>query len=139
MDPGLVYDSSYDDWARFVCGSGQVRDTHDLCAKGKRDPSDLNYPSISIGDLAGKQTVTRTVRNVGLLPEIYTPKIEGLTGLKATVTPKLLVVLPGATATYRVTFERVDAPLDQYAFGKLTWRSARHTVTSTLAIRTHPS
>ncbi len=139
MDPGLVYDSSYDDWARFVCGSGQVPATHDLCAKGEIDPSNLNYPTISIGDLAGRQTITRTVRNVGLLPEIYTPKLKGLTGLKATVTPKLLVVLPGTTATYRVTFERTDAPLDQYAFGQLTWRSARHTVTSTLAIRTHPN
>jgi subtilisin family serine protease len=139
MDPGLVYDSSYDDWARFVCGSGQVPATHELCAKGKVDPSDLNYPTIAIGDLGAGQTVTRTVRNVGLLPELYTPEIEGLTGIEATVTPKLLVVLPGGTATYRVTFERIDAPLDQYAFGQLTWRSLRHTVTSTLAIRTHPS
>jgi subtilisin family serine protease len=139
LDPGLVYDSSYDDWARFVCGSGQVPATHDLCAKGEIDPSNLNYPTIAIGDLATRQTVTRTVRNVGLLPEIYTPKLQGLQGLKATVTPKLLVVLPGTTATYQVTFERVDAPLDQYAFGTLTWHSARHTVTSTLAIRTHPS
>ncbi|WP_416072067.1 hypothetical protein [Streptomyces sp. ME18-1-4] len=31
----------------------------------KTDPSDLNHPTISIGDLAGKQTVTRTVTNVG--------------------------------------------------------------------------
>ncbi|MDX6248817.1 MAG: hypothetical protein QOF10_2177 [Kribbellaceae bacterium] len=135
MDPGLVYDSSYDDWARFVCGSGQVPDTHELCAKGKIDPSDLNYPTIAIGDLAGKQSVKRTVRNVGLLPEIYTPKVEGLAGVKVTVTPKLLVVLPGGTATYRVTFEHDGAPLDQYAFGKLNWRSNRHTVSSTLAIR----
>jgi hypothetical protein len=72
---------------------------------------------------------------VGLLPEIYTPKVEGLAGVKVTVTPKLLVVLPGATATYRVTFEHDGAPLDQYAFGKLNWRSNRHTVSSTLAIR----
>ncbi|MEU0089043.1 S8 family serine peptidase [Kribbella sp. NPDC006257] len=139
MDPGLVYDSSYDDWTRFVCGSGQVPATHDLCANGRIDPSNLNYPSIAIGDLATKQSVTRTVRNVGLLPEIYTPKLKGLIGLKATVTPKLLGVLPGATATYRVTFENLNAPADQYAFGTLTWRSARHTVTSPLAIRTHPS
>jgi hypothetical protein len=135
MDPGLVYDSSYDDWARFVCGSGQVPDTNELCANGKIDPSDLNYPTIAIGDLAGKQTVKRTVRNVGQLPEIYTPQIEGLAGIRVTVTPRLLVVLPGGTASYRVKFEHNGAPLDQYAFGKLDWRSNRHTVSSTLAIR----
>ena len=135
MDPGLVYDSSYDDWAKFVCGSGQVAATHELCAKGKIDPSDLNYPTIAIGDLAGKQTVKRTVRNVGKLPEVYFPKVEGLTGFKVTVTPKLLVVLPGRTATYSVTFQHNGAPLEQYSFGKLNWKSSRHTVGSTLAIR----
>jgi hypothetical protein len=135
MDPGLVYDSSYDDWAKFVCGSGQVAETHELCAKGKIDPSDLNYPTIAVGDLAGKQTVSRTVRNVGALPEVYFPKVEGLTGIKVTVTPKLLVVLPGRTATYKVTFEHSGAPLEQYSFGKLNWKSARHVVGSTLAIR----
>ncbi|GAB2578653.1 S8 family serine peptidase [Kribbella endophytica] len=135
MDPGLVYDSSYDDWARFVCGSGQVGETHELCAKGKIDPSDLNYPTIAIGDLAGKQTVKRTVKNVGKLPEVYFPKVEGLTGFKVTVTPKLLVLLPGASASYRVTFEHNGAPLEQYSFGKLNLRSARHVVSSTLAIR----
>jgi subtilisin family serine protease len=135
MDPGLVYDSSYDDWTRFVCGSGQVAETHELCAKGKIDPSNLNYPTISIGDLAGKQTVQRTVRNVGQLPEVYFPKVEGMTGVKVTVSPKILVVLPGATAKYQVTFEHNGAPLEQYSFGKLHWRSAEHTVSSTLAVR----
>jgi subtilisin family serine protease len=135
MDPGLVYDSSYDDWARFVCGAGQVPQTHELCAKGKIDPSDLNYPTIAVGDLAGKQTVKRTVRNVSKLPEVYFPKVEGLTGIKVTVSPRLLVVLPGRTASYTVTFQHNGAPLEQYAFGKLNWRSSKHVVSSTLAIR----
>ncbi|TCC50932.1 S8 family peptidase [Kribbella capetownensis] len=135
MDPGLVYDSSYADWAKFVCGSGQVPATHELCAGGKIDPSDLNYPTIAVGDLAGKQTVTRTVKNVGQLPEVYFPKVEGLKGVKVTVTPRLLITLPGHTATYKVTFENTGAPLEQYAFGKLTWKSNQHAVTSTLAMK----
>jgi subtilisin family serine protease len=135
MDPGLVYDSSYDDWAKFVCGSGQVPASHELCANGKIDPSDLNYPTIAIGDLAGKQTVTRTVKNVGDLPEVYFPKVEGLSGFKVTVSPKVLVTLPGRTTTYKVTFENNGAPLEQYSFGKLTWKSSEHAVSSTLAIK----
>ncbi|WP_406046767.1 S8 family serine peptidase [Kribbella sp. NBC_00889] len=135
MDPGLVYDSSYTDWAKFVCGSGQVPATHELCAGGKIDPSDLNYPTIAVGDLAGKQTVTRTVTNVGQLPEIYAPKVEGLAKIKVTVTPRILITLPGHTATYKVTFENTGAPLEQYSFGKLTWKSNQHAVTSTLAIK----
>ena len=135
MDPGLVYDSSYTDWAKFVCGSGQVPATHALCADGKIDPSDLNYPTIAVGDLAGKQTVTRTVTNVGQLPEVYFPKVEGLKGVQVTVTPRILITVPGQTATYKVTFENKGAPLEQFAFGKLTWKSNRHAVTSTLAIK----
>ncbi|GAA0589627.1 S8 family serine peptidase [Kribbella sandramycini] len=135
MDPGLVYDSGYTDWAKFVCGSGEVAGTHELCAGGKIDPSDLNYPTIAIGDLAGKQTVTRTVKNVGKLPEVYFPKVEGLTGFKVTVSPKLLVTLPGKTATFKVTFEHNGAPLEQYSYGSLTWKSAFHTVSSTLVVK----
>ncbi|MGW1345536.1 S8 family serine peptidase [Kribbella sp. NPDC002412] len=135
MDPGLVYDSTYEDWTKFVCGSGQVPATHELCANGKIDPSDLNYPTISIGDLAGKQTVTRTVRNVGTLPEIYFPKVEGLKGFKVTVSPRMLITLPGRAATYKVTIENAGAPLEQYSFGKLTWKSSEHSVSSTVAIK----
>lgn len=135
MDPGLVYDSSYDDWTKFICGSGQAPPTHELCGGGKIDLSDLNYPTIAIGDLAGKQTVTRTVTNVGKRPEVYFPKVEGLAGVKVTVTPKLLITLPGRKTTYKVTFEHTGAPLEQYSFGKLIWKSAEHTVSSTLAIK----
>ncbi|TDW23899.1 S8 family serine peptidase [Kribbella kalugense] len=135
MDPGLVYDSTYTDWAKFVCGSGQVPATHELCANGKIDLSDLNYPTIAIGDLAGKQTVTRTVTNVGKLPEIYVPKVEGLKVLKVTVSPRILITLPGRSTTYKVTFENNGAPLEQYSFGRLIWKSAQHSVASTLAIK----
>ncbi|MGZ0147353.1 S8 family serine peptidase [Kribbella sp. WER1] len=135
MDPGLVYDSTYTDWTKFVCGSGQVPNTHELCGGGKIDLSDLNYPTIAIGDLAGKQTVTRTVTNVGKIPEVYFPKVEGAKGLKVTVSPKLLVTFPGRSTTYTVTIENNGAPLEQYSFGKLVWKSAKHSVASTLAIK----
>ncbi len=58
-----------------------------------------------------------------------------MTGFKVTVSPKLLVMLPGRTASYTVTIEHNGAPLEQYSFGKLTWTSARHVVSSTLAVR----
>jgi hypothetical protein len=135
MDPGLVYDSTYTDWTKFVCGSGQVPATHELCANGTIDLSDLNYPTIAIGDLAGKQTVTRTVTNVSKLPEIYFPTVEGLKGLKVTVSPRILIALPGRSTTYKVTFENSGAPLEQYSFGRLVWKSAKHSVASTLAIK----
>ncbi|WP_238161775.1 S8 family serine peptidase [Kribbella antibiotica] len=135
LDPGLVYDSTYADWAKFVCASGEVPTTHELCAGGKIDPSDLNYPTIAVGDLAGKQTITRTVKSVSKLPEVYFPKVTGATGLKVTVSPKVLIALPGKSVTYKVTIENAGAPLEQYSFGTLTWKSAFHAVSSTLAVK----
>ena len=68
FDPGLVYDSDFD-------GLDPVRlrhrpvPAHQWSRRSARrcppiDPSDLNYPSIAVGDLAGTQTVTRTVTNI---------------------------------------------------------------------------
>lgn len=135
LDPGLVYDSSYAEWTQFVCGAGLVPSTHALCANGRIDPSDLNYPSIAIGDMAGKQTVRRNVTNVGRHTEVYFPKVTGLDGVKVSIRPQVIVVHPGSVASYTVTFEQRTAPIDKYSFGSLTWRSAEHTVTSPLVIR----
>jgi hypothetical protein len=62
-DPGLVYDSGFVQWLAFLV---RHRPAHGVVLPGiKIDPSDLNVPSIAIGDLAGTQTVTRSVTNVG--------------------------------------------------------------------------
>ncbi|HYU85986.1 MAG TPA: S8 family serine peptidase, partial [Kribbellaceae bacterium] len=135
LEPGLVYDSSYAEWLQFVCGSGLGGSTGGFCAHGKIDPSDLNYPTIAIGDLAGRQTVRRTVRNVTGKAETYTARVEGLAGLGVTVTPQVITVPAGGVASFTVAFEEQNAPLDQYAFGKLTWASKKHTVASVLAVR----
>ncbi|HZF26230.1 MAG TPA: S8 family serine peptidase, partial [Steroidobacteraceae bacterium] len=78
-DPGLVYDSGPANWISFICGTGQL--TGALCTTfGTIDPSNLNQASIAIGDLAGVQTVTRTVKNVGSATEVYTSAVTGLAG-----------------------------------------------------------
>ncbi len=52
------------------------------------DPSDFNVASIAIGDLAGTQTVTRKVTNVGGAPATYTASYTGLAGFTVVV-PRL--------------------------------------------------
>ncbi|GAB2584539.1 hypothetical protein Aab01nite_54040 [Paractinoplanes abujensis] len=117
--PGLVYDSAYPDWIRFVCGAGATGSACDQY--GSRDPSDLNYPSIAVGDLAGKQTITRTVKNVSKLPGLYEAKIQAPAGTTVTVTPQRFAILPGKSVSYKVTVTRTDAPVGQWSFGALTW------------------
>lgn len=117
--PGLVYDSTYPDWIRFACGSGASGASCDQY--GAIDPTDLNYPSIAIGDLAGKQTTTRTVTNISKLPGVYEARIQAPAGTTVTVTPKRFVVLPGRSVSYKVTVTRTDAAISQWSFGSLTW------------------
>jgi len=60
-DPGLVYNSGFADWISFICG---VQPGGGCTGVTPMDPSNLNVASIAIGDMAGTQTVTRTVTNV---------------------------------------------------------------------------
>ncbi|HWS32121.1 MAG TPA: S8 family serine peptidase [Actinoplanes sp.] len=117
--PGLVYDSAYPDWIRFACGTGATGAACDQY--GSIDPTDLNYPSIAIGDLAGKQTTTRTVKNVTKVRGIYEAKIQAPAGTTVTVTPKRLDVKPGRSASFKVTVTRTDAAIGQWTFGSVTW------------------
>src|SRR5690606_14736844 len=59
-NPGLVYDSGIEEWLDYLCAIEQLSG----CSGEEPDASDLNYPSIAIGDLGGTQTVTRTVTDV---------------------------------------------------------------------------
>lgn len=56
-------------------------------------------PSIAVGDLAGQETVTRTLTNVGGRRASYRPVVRGLSGVQVTVTPQRLTRPPGGSRT----------------------------------------
>ncbi len=131
-NPGLVYNAGADDWWAFLRGQNCTFG----CPAGPSLPaSDLNQASIAVGALAGARTVTRTVTGVGLFPEIYKATVTGIPGFTATVTPSTIVVKPGRKVSFTVTFSRTDAPLNTFATGSLTWKSALHTARSPIALR----
>jgi len=140
-NPGLVYDSSFNDWLAFLCGTtsavGPASCTALKNAGYSTDASDMNVASIAIGDLAGGQTVTRKVRNVGNASATYTPSITGLTGITATVLPSSLTLAPGETGTFTVSFLRTTGALNAYAGGQLTWSDGAggHNVRIPIVIR----
>ncbi|WP_249714564.1 S8 family peptidase [Rhizomonospora bruguierae] len=135
--PGLVYDSGYADWVRFLCGTGQV--IGPACTLyGKIDVSDLNYPSISIGALSGTQTITRTVTNVGNGAGKYRAKVSAPAGFSVSVSPSELHIKKGQKATFTVTVTRTTAALGRFSFGSLTWvpnESGVSEVRSPIAVR----
>jgi subtilisin family serine protease len=132
-DPGLVYDSGFNDWLAFLCGTGQL--TASYCPSIAIDPSDLNYPSIAIGSLVGSQTVTRTVTNVGAAGT-YTAAIDGLVGVDAVVSPASMTLAAGQSASYQITFSTTAAAnVDEYTHGAVTWSDGTHNVRSPIAVR----
>jgi subtilisin family serine protease len=138
-DPGLVYNSGFFDWLAFLCGTTDGVDP-DTCTALENlgyslDPSDMNVAAIAIGDLAGIQTVTRKVTNVGSAGATYNATTTGLAGITVNVNPSSLTLAPGETGTFTVDFTRTTAPLNAYVGGQLTWTDGTHNVRSPMVIR----
>ena len=112
FDPGLVYDAGINDYVAFICGADPsviaqpVKTCARLVAGGfSTDASDLNQPSIAVAELAGSQTVTRTVTSVATAPGAvtYTPTVDAPAGFDVSVSPAELTLRPGASRTFTVT------------------------------------
>jgi subtilisin family serine protease len=145
-DPGLSYDAGFLDYLAALCGepaqAGIV--TQGTCdflesVGFSLDPSDLNLPSIGIAELAGSQTVTRTVTSVANNQgnKTFTVSVDAPPGIEVSVSPSSVTVRNGESATYQVTFTATEAAvLDEWAFGSLTWGHAgEYSARSPIAVR----
>jgi hypothetical protein len=138
-DPGLVFQTGFNDWLAFLCGT-TTGVSASTCTALKNlgfstEPSNLNVPSIAIGDLAGIQTVTRKVTSVFGQAESYTASVSGLAGINAVVSP-IGSVAPGQTKTFTVAFTQVTAAVNAYLGGQLTLTGNKgHTVRIPIVIR----
>jgi hypothetical protein len=96
--------------------------------------SNLNQASIAIGKLAGVETVTRHVKNVGSATATYaaTASVPGFT---VEVSPASLTLASGEEASFTVTFTRTDAALGDWAVGSLSWSDGTHNVRSPIALQ----
>ncbi|GFP86156.1 cucumisin [Phtheirospermum japonicum] len=106
VDPGLVYDTLLDDYAKMLCGLGydaaKIRNIFGAiitCPVGPRTtPKDLNYPSMTsrIKTSRGKKSITfskkfrRTVTNVGPGKSRYTVTTSTSRYYNITVKPNVL-------------------------------------------------
>jgi subtilisin family serine protease len=139
LDPGLVYDSGFNDWLALICAT-QPQGLEATCnalwiAGYSRDASDLNQASIAIGDMAGVQTVTRRVTNVSGKRLTVTPAVTGMVGFDTEVSVESLTLAPGASASFTVRFTRTSAALNAYTGGYLTWTGGGYTVRSPIVVR----
>ncbi|MEV6371992.1 S8 family peptidase [Micromonospora musae] len=142
FDPGLVYDSTSQDWLQYLCGLDEDRASEtganvEGCDEiGAIDTVQLNYPSIALGRMVGKQKVTRTVTNVSDRSSTYTASVDAPAGYKVKVTPAKFTVRPGKTARFTVEVTNSGGAFDTWADGALTWRDQyRHDVRIPLVVQ----
>ncbi|PHT39616.1 hypothetical protein CQW23_18470 [Capsicum baccatum] len=97
-DPGLVYDTQFEDYLPYLCGlnytnaqvSNLLQRRVDCKAVKSISEAQLNYPSFSVKLGTSAQTYTRTVTNVGVANSSYKVEIGPLPGVSMIVTPSTL-------------------------------------------------
>ncbi|MFF4761254.1 S8 family serine peptidase [Streptomyces sp. NPDC001292] len=120
LNPGLVYDSSNRDWLAYEEGLGIDTGT----GVAPIAPSDLNYPSLSVDQLLGSRTLTRTL--TAARQGVYRAAVD-LPGFRAEVKPSTLrFAHAGQTAKVSITLTRTTAPSDVPVTGSLTWFGSGH-------------
>ncbi|XP_049377988.1 subtilisin-like protease [Solanum stenotomum] len=144
-DPGLVYDTPFEDYAPYFCGLNYTNPQVGKLLKCKVNCSDvesipeaqLNYPSFSISGLGSTpQTYTRTVTNVGDAKSSYKVRIASPKGVVVKVKPSQLnFSMLNQKLTYQVTFSKTtNSSKPGVVEGFLKWNSNRHSVRSPIAV-----
>ncbi|KAG8056889.1 hypothetical protein GUJ93_ZPchr0002g23709 [Zizania palustris] len=154
LSPGLVYDTSVDDYVAFLCSVGtppqQVQaitaaEPNVTCQRKLSSPGDLNYPSFSVvfgrrrSSSSSRSTVVkyrRELTNVGDARSVYTARVTGPSGIAVAVKPpRLSFKKAGDKLRYTVTFKSATpgGPMDAAAFGWLTWSNGKHDVRSPIS------
>jgi len=120
LNPGLVFNSGFNDWLGFLCGTQLPTSFCTSAGVPVLDPSDLNLASIAIGDLGGDQTVKRRVTNVGS-KATYTVSVSGLAGISVSVSPASFTLNPGQSQNLQIRFVNSSAAPNAYVGGQITW------------------
>jgi hypothetical protein len=144
FEPGLAYDAGLFEYAAFTCGLDLGVFTPGSCdflesIGVPSEPYNLNLPSIGVAQVAGSQTVVRTVTSVAQENgwREYTVSVDAPPGFEVTVSPSSFSLKSGQSETYYVTITNVSAPIGEWRFGSLTWsdETGHYDVYSPIAVR----
>ncbi|XP_024979877.1 subtilisin-like protease SBT5.3 [Cynara cardunculus var. scolymus] len=144
MDPGLVYDLTTNSYLDLMCALGYTKsqiekfsETPYSCPSKNISLTDFNYPSITVPNLNGSITVTRTVRNVGS-PATYKVRVFKPAGISVQVQPKKLKFKKsGEEKRFKVSLKsKKGRGGGQYVFGQLVWSDGKHYVRSSIVVKT---
>lgn len=134
-EPGLTYNTMYADYLGFLCGIGETATVQsesglsceEVAQNISTDPSQLNYPSISVGELSETKIIYRTVTDVSGIDSSYSYTVEAPDGVDVTVEMldenggAILEVPANGSASYKLTLTVNDnATYNEWAFGAIT-------------------
>ncbi|KAJ4981945.1 hypothetical protein NE237_032782 [Protea cynaroides] len=108
LDPGLIFDSSFDEFLSFLCGiNGSapvvLNYTGQSCGVSNMNGTDLNLPSITIAKLNQSKAVQRIVTNVAG-NETYSVDWFAPYGVSVSVIPSHFFIASGQTQALMVVF-----------------------------------
>ncbi|EFJ12969.1 hypothetical protein SELMODRAFT_181997 [Selaginella moellendorffii] len=142
-DPGLVYDAGKQDYVAFLCNigfsAGQIQamtGEPGNCPATRGRGSDLNYPSVTLTNLARGAAVTRTLTSVSDSPSTYSIGITPPSGISVTANPTSLTFSKkGEQKTFTLNFVvNYDFLPRQYVYGEYVWYDNTHTVRSPIVV-----
>ncbi|KAJ9141455.1 hypothetical protein P3X46_031993 [Hevea brasiliensis] len=147
LSPGLVYDISKEDYAKFFCSLGYPHDTIEMymsqlklnvsCSNKFSDLGDLNYPSFSVL-FKNKTTIqySRELTNVGPVNSVYKVTVTAPSTVQVSVKPaKMVFKKVGEKQRYTATFKDKKSRKAAVgaAFGWIVWSNAQYKVSSPVA------
>ncbi|KAI9394217.1 hypothetical protein POPTR_005G067200v4 [Populus trichocarpa] len=144
MEPGLVYDLTTRDYVDFLCSIGYnstqlslfLGEPYICQSQNNSSVVDFNYPSITVPNLSGKITLSRTLKNVGT-PSSYRVHIKAPRGISVKVEPRSLRFdKKHEEKMFEMTVEaKKGFKNDDYVFGGITWSDGKHHVRSPIVIK----
>ena len=135
LDPGLTFDTSYDDYVRFLAGQDPNKARSMFGAVAGIKGYELNQPNVVVSLLSGTAVVSRTVTNVGDMAAAYQVSVTPPSGTAVAVQPALLTLSPGQSGTFTVTISMTRMSTD-FTFGTLTWSDGNgHSVRCVLGVQ----
>ncbi|CAN1333844.1 Subtilisin-like protease SBT2.5 [Linum perenne] len=146
IDPGLVFNASFNNYVRFLCSVPGVDEDFVRRALGGSSSSpcsgsvrgrwcsDLNTPSVTISNLVGSRRVVRTVTNVSGLDEVYRVRVRRPLGVSVDVSPRVFIVRAHGEVRVRILL-RARNVSGRYGFGEMVMRGSRgHLVRVPIAV-----
>ncbi|HJQ78206.1 MAG TPA: S8 family peptidase [Acidimicrobiia bacterium] len=142
FNPGVVYDAGFNEYLGFLCDAAPqvfanpAGTCGSLEANGiPTEAQNLNYPSIGAAEVPGTLTVQRSLTNVTRSALQVAATAEEPNGFDVTVSPSSLVIPPGQSRSFEITFTNVAAPIGEFRFGSLTWAGDGFEARSPIAVK----